>query len=560
MQSFFYGIFAPPPLVTFTTDEKFISESGIFLLYGITPKNLEWAALPSTFIAYLIFVFWCLITLVSSSSSIKNIPDILTIFDKNALHYLNHPEEFIIWERWVQIILVGFIIYKTIKFIIASKHPILKPELKFILLLICVSSDALWIAAPIIRPEALSGSLFLFLIINILFTEKITLKTATFLIIVFIITFSQRLLFLFLSPFVLGSLFVHLKKQKTSFKTFFNYLIIVFFSVLAFIPFILTDTFVILKSFFGMISTKINHEEMNTFFNISYLNKFIESPFNVIITFFCVVGMWFFYKFYQIKLVSLLFILNFILLLFSSLRAAQLYDTHTFPLSIMAIILISFGIHGSMVLLRQGQKKIVLTVFGLIFILHNAWTIQQRTKTTYSQQQNIVEAIKWIKTLENDDKLLLSLEFDGLIPKNKACLLREYEANASENYRSNKLHQLLKMPQSDSISKFTIPVLAQSFGFEDEKLFETQYLIALRYIDSDSSKRFDTDYFYKNNINMSHCYVQNEALERFKNGKYHYIVSQQQMLNLTPIKSFLNGDGEKFWAYQFKDNLQRANN
>ena len=137
--SFYNGIISPPPLITFTTDENFIGESGIFLLYGITPKNLEWSALPSTFIAYLIFIVWCTFTLISQSSSITNLPDILSVFDKNALHYLNHREEFVIWERWIQLILVGFIIYRTIQFVAKSENPVLKPELKFILIFLCLN-------------------------------------------------------------------------------------------------------------------------------------------------------------------------------------------------------------------------------------------------------------------------------------------------------------------------------------------------------------------------------------------------------------------------------------
>ena len=58
---------------------------------------------------------------------------------------------------------------------------------------------------------------------------------------------------------------------------------------------------------------------------------------------------------------------------------------------------------------------------------------------------------------------------------------------------------------------------------------------------------------FKNNNNMSHCYVENEALNRFKEGKYHYLISQVQMPDLKPVKSFLKGGGDIFWAYEFKN-------
>ena len=551
--SFYHGIISPPPLITFTTDENFIGESGIFLLFGITPRALEWAALPSTLIAYLIFIIWCIFSLLKSLSTLHGLPDILTIFDKNAFYYLNHREEFVIWERWIQFIIIGFIMYKTIQYILNSQHPILKPELKFILTFLCLCSDVIWISVPLIRPEALSGSLFLYLIVRILFTEIITPKVATTLLIIFILTFTQRLIFLFFGPFVVGSILIQLWQQKISSKTYLNYIGLVILALFALMPFIITDTFVVLKSFLGGVFTKINHDKMDTFFNMTYINNFITEPMNIFFATLSIAGMWFLFRIHQAKSIAIIFILNFLFILYSSLKAAQLYNTHTFPLSMMAIILVSFGIYGITYYLKENQKKWVLSILSLILFTNTVWSIQKNKVLINQQQQNLSDAVLWIKSLKNNEKVLLSLDFDGLIPKNKPCLLREYEANASEDYRINKLNKLLKMPKLDSVSKFTLPILAQSFAFEDEKLFDTQYQIAIKYVDSDTRKRFDTDYFYENNNNMSHCYVQNEALNRFNEGEYHFIVSQVQMPNLKPIKSFLKGGGEIFWAYEFEE-------
>ncbi len=550
--SFYHGIISPPPLITFTTDENFIGESGIFLLFGMTPRALEWAALPSTLIAYLMFILWCGFTLLKNLSSIHGLPDILTVFDKNAFYYLNHREEFVIWERWIQLILIGFIIYRTIQFILNSKHPILKPEIKLILTVLCVCSDVIWISVPLIRPEALSGSLFLYLIVRLLFTEIITPKIASILLIIFILTFTQRLIFLFFGPFVVGTILIHLWQQKISWKTYSNYIGIVILALFALMPFIITDTFVVLKSFLGGVFTKINHDKMDTYFNMLYINNFVMEPINLIFSVFCVIGMWYLMKLHSSKSIAIIFILNFLLILFSSLKAAQLYNTHTFPLSMMAIIMIAFGIYGLSMFIKVNQRKLILGILTVILVVNTVWTIQKNKALVIGQQQNLADAIAWIKSLNNNEKILLSLDFDGLIPKNKTCLLREYEANASDDYRMKKLNNLLKMPVTDSLNKFTLPILAQSFAFEDEKLFDTQYQIALKYVDTDTAKRFDTDYFFKNNNNMSHCYVESEALNRFKEGKYHYIISQVQVPDLKPIISFLKGGGDIFWVYEFK--------
>lgn len=550
--SFYHGIVSPPLLITFTTDENFIGESGIFLLFGITPRALEWAALPSTLIAYLMFIIWCGFSLFRNISNIHGLPDIMNIFDKNAFYYLNHREEFVIWERWIQLLLIGLIIFKTIQFVIRSKHPVLKPEIKFILILLCVCSDVIWVSVPLIRPEALSGSLFLYLILRILFTEKITPKIATILLIFFIITFTQRLIFLFFGPFVLGSILINLWQQKIPFKTYVNYFGVVILALFALMPFIITDTFVVLKSFLGGVFIKINHDKMESYFNMSYINSFVKEPIHLIFSFFCVLGMWFLVKLHTSKATVIIFIFNFLFVLFSSLKASQLYNTHTFPLSMMAIIMIAFGVYGLILFINERQRIFVLSILTLLLFINTIWTVQKNKASVMGQQQNLADAIAWIKTLKNNEKILVSLDFDGLIPKNKSCLMREYETNASETYRMNKLSKLLKIPISDSLSKFTLPILAQSFAFEDEKLFDTQYQVALKFVDSDLGKRFDTDYFFKNNSNMSHCYIKDEALTRFREGKYGYLVSQEKLPTLTPIKSFLKSGGEIFYAYEYK--------
>jgi hypothetical protein len=317
-------------------------------------------------------------------------------------------------------------------------------------------------------------------------------------------------------------------------------------------PFIITDTFVVLKSFLGGVFTKINHDKMDTYFNMSYINNFSKEPINLIFSLLCTVGIWFLVKFHVSKSVALIFILNFLFILFSSLKAAQLYNTHTFPLSMMAIIMIAFGTYGLSLLIKEKQRKFTLGFIAIMLFTNTIWAIQKNKLSVIEQQQNLADAISWIKSLNDNEKILLSLDFDGLIPKNKVCLLREYEANASEIYRINKLNNLLKMPSTDSLSKFTLPILAQSFAFEDEKLFDTQYQIALKYIDVDENKRFETDYFFKNNNNMSHCYIQSEALKRFQEGKYNYLISQVQLPYLKPVKSFLKSGGDIFWAYKYE--------
>ena len=551
--SFYYGIIAPPPLITYTTDENFIGESGIFLLFGNTPRALEWAALPSTFIAYFIFLIWCGFSLIAQIGHLHGLTDILSVIDLNAFYYLNHREEFVVWERIIQILLIGFIIFKTINFIINSKHHALTENIRLIVTFLCVCSDVVWVTVPIIRPEALSGSLFLLVTIKILFSEKITPKLATSILILFILTVTQRLIFLFLSPFVIGGIMIHLLKQNISWRTYFKYLIIIFLALFALMPFIVTDTFVVLKSFLGGVFIKLNHDKMDTYFNMSYINDFLSKPLNIFLSLLALIGAWFIIRKHPSKLLISLFLGNFLFFLFTSLKAAQLYVTHTFPLAMMAIILIGFGLAGLLELIKGKSKKWVLTGFSIILIVNSLYAVVKNNANIKEQQQNLADAIVWVKSLDNNEKIALELDFDGLIPKNKATLVREYEANASEKYRINKLHRLLKVEQKDTLSKFPLPIIAQSFAFEDEKLFDTQYQIALKYVDNDHNKRFDTDYFFENNSMMSHCLVRENALRRFEQGQYHYLISRIKLGNKLPCKTFMKTGGVGFWAYEYKN-------
>jgi hypothetical protein len=548
--SLYFGIISPPPLITYTTDENFIGESGIFLLYGNTPRALEWAAVPSTLIAYMLFLIWCCVKLIVGVSSLKSIGDVLTIVDNNAYYYLNHREEFVVWERWVQLFIIFFILYQTTKFIIYSKHQTLSGGVKIILIFLCLSADVIWFYASLIRPEALAGSLFIYVLYRLFFSERINLNSALFILFLFILTVTQRLIFVFLTPFVMGSLFVHLKQRDYNWRDYLKYIFLFLLSLLALMPFLITDLFVVLKSFLGGVFSKLNHNKMETFFNMEYINAFLEKPFNIILSIFSLFGTYFIFKFYNKKTIIFLFLGNLLFFLYTSLKSAQLYITHTYPMAIMFLILIGFGLVGLVSLLNESKRKWAYLSIVVLLCMNTVGEIYTSNKNIYNQQKNIAAVISWVKSTNNNEKIALPLDFDGLLPKNKACLFREYQANSSEKYRFEKISKLLKIPVSDSISKFSLPIIAQSFAFEDERLFDIQYQVELKYIDGDFNKKFDTDYYFFKTDNMSHCILKSEAMNGFNEGKYHYLVSDEKLSRLHPIKSFETVGGISFWIYE----------
>lgn len=551
--SIYYGIISPTPLITYTTDENFISESGVFLWYGCTPRTLEWAGLPSIFIAYFLFVFQCIYQIIIHFSEIHQLTDFLKIFDNNAYYYLNHREEFLLWERGVQVIIIVIILLKTVQFILKSHHFLLSNNVKIVLVFLCISIESIWVGTTLIRPEAISGSLFMYIIIKIFFSEKITPKIATIICVLFIITVSQRLIFLFMTPFVVGSLGIHLWEQKIPFKTYLNYFLVILFALFTFIPFILTDTFVVMKSFFGVIFIKMHQSQMSTYFNYAFIMDFTKSPMNIFFTICAIAGIWFLLRMYKKKSIALLFVFNLLLFLFTSLKSAQLYPSHLFPATIMSIILIGFGVLGVIQYQKESFKKYLVVIFCVFLIANAAFGVHYNNKRMAAEQMNLADAVAWIKTLNNNEVIALELDFDGFLPKNMECLKRERDANISEEYQIDKLRTLLKIQIADSTKKADyLPVIARSFATEDEKLMDIEYQVLLKNVKYDRTKRFNTFYFYDTSSMMSHCMIREEAYKKFDEMKYHYLISAKKLNQYKPIKTFEKQGGAQYWVYEQK--------
>lgn len=552
--SVYFGIISPPPLTTYTTDEHFISESGVFLWYGCTPRTLEWAGLPSIFISYILFISQCLTDLLKHTSELHRITDILKVFDDNAYYYLNQRDEFVLWERGAQILIVFIILFATVRFILTSTHFLLDNTTKIILISVCVAVEPIWVTITLIRPEAISGSLFIYVILRLLFSVKITPKDATLILILFLITVSQRLIFLFISPFVFGSLFIHLKAQKIPLRTYFNHFVFIIFAILTLIPFAITDTFVVLKSFFGVIFIKMNQNQTSNFFNYDFINEFLKNWVNVIFTFWTIMGAIFLIKKYPSNKIILFYLGNLLFFLFSSLRSAQLYPSHLYPATIMSVVLIGFGFVSVIQKQAESLKRYLFVFLGLLLIGNSAFGVYSNNKRMAGEQRNLADAISWIKTLDNNETIAFELDFDGFIPKNRINLEREKTANFSESYRNDKLSKLLGVPLIDSTGNIInhLPVIAQAFASEDEKLMDVEYQVLLAKIDKDTLKRFNTFYFFDTSSMMSHCMLRDEAIKKFDENQFHYLVSAKPLKNFQAIKSFDKDGGGKYWVYEQK--------
>lgn len=549
--SSYYSVISPPPLGTFTTDEHFIGDSGVFLLYGNPPKNLDWPALPSTFIAYIIFLIQCTLYIIEHITEVKSPIDIFNFFDFKAFYYLQHKEEFVIWERTTQLFLTSYFVFKTMQFIAYSKHKLLTIEAKSIFIILVVSSSAIWSASFLIRPEALSGSLFLYIVFKILFTEKILIKEARVFVVLYMLVCSQRFIFLFLSPFILGTLYIHLKGQKIALRTYLNYGLFMIVLMFALVPFLITDTFMVFKAFLGGILAKLNHSQMETFINLPFIFSVFKNPINILFLFLSLLGYWFMIKKYPSRIITYLFLGNIFLFLFSSLRSSELYPSHVFPVTIISNLSTGFGLLSLIQLLKGNSKWISILAFSLILVISSTQDLYITHTNISDQQKNLAQAINWIKSnINKDDKILLDLDFEGFIPKNKECLIREFKANNDEKYLVRKLSNMLKLNTSDSTHSTDIPVLVKSFASEDEKLLDFQYRVLLKYADTNITNSFNTYYLFVNNETMSHCLVQEDALKRFDQGEFHYLVTKIKLLNHIPIKSF----GESFWVYENNKN------
>ncbi|GAA4447497.1 hypothetical protein GCM10023091_42470 [Ravibacter arvi] len=544
---FFMSVVKPPFLSYYTFDETFVTDSGVFLWYGITPRILDWPASPSVLMYAGIFGLSLLYQVAAHLSELKGFLDAFVVMDRTAYDYLFDREAYILAGRAVQLLIVLTVMLWTIRWLMRKTNVLLTDQSRFWIILVLISTHLLWNNGVVLRPEAISAVFFLHILCRLVFSERLAWKDVWVLSLLFGIVVAERLIFMFMAPFFWCSIWL---LSDTARWSRLQVSIGVFtVSFLAFCPFVLSDPLIVSKAFFGGIMAKVNDAPMETFFNRGFIASYFESPAGYLALLLTLLGITRLVK--EKKAIYFVMIGNWLFFLFLVLKSSKIYDPHVLPGALINLLLIGLGLASVVEMAGRKYRYLGWAVAGLIVlgevvavVSYHSWV---RRKT------NVQAAVNWvIKELPADASILANIDVGLFIPPNNAALQRQISAADNIENRVRKLNYLMGLNtiSQGGITAKEMPMAAAAFAFEDEELFGLQYRLLQKYGEDEKRKRFDIDLAVENNTLLYHGVPQAEADERFRNGHYTYLVTDDELEGLTPLKEFGGNDGAPLRVYK----------
>jgi hypothetical protein len=540
---FISGVIIPPFHGYYTTDENFVADSGVWMWYGNTPRGLDWPASPSMLFYFVVFGIACFKSILANSGSVHGLVSVFESFDLEAYKYLWDREPYILLGRAVQILAVGYILYQTIRLIHKRNHFLLTSSLQLFLPIVLVASTITFANMPVLRPEAISGSLFILLIARLIFTDSLTTRDIITCAVLFGLILAQRLIFAFFIPFFVIAIFLLVSQHKI--KNVLFSLLVILLSFIIFCPFILSDTLVVMKSFVGGIIAKMNDKPMGTFFNMEYLNEYFHQPVNYVILLLSAAGIFSLLR--TRKMICYVLIANLFVFLFLVLRSSKIYDTHVLPAGVVNLFLVGFGLSYIVEIGKEAGQKIALVLAAILVFTSFSEAYAQHERV--HRRLNMHAASEWILTLPSGTKMLLNPEFEFYIPKTETCILRDKAQNLDTLKMIKKINFLLGNKGAAELSEKDLPVIANAFAFEDEKQYDAQYRILLKYASSEKRKMYDYDIYFDAIELASHSVQTQKAIKEFRAGKYEYMVTEYQLDGKTPIRIFNKDEGSYYYVY-----------
>ena len=510
--------------------------------YGNTPRCLDWPASPSLLIFFGLFGLDAAHRIIENLNGMAGFADVFTQVDLAAFDYLTHRQELLLVGRVIQLGLVGIIILFTIRFIYRSSHPLLAGTGRHMLAFLTVTSATIWINAPVLRPEALSGSIFLYIIVRMVFSRELTPRESYLLTVLFGVVLAERLLFVFVAPVVLGGIYFLSPRQKWQLTWRALLLIVGVFMILC--PFILTDPLVVMKSFFGGILAKMQDKPMPTAFNETFIKDYFKSPVSYGWVALSILGGWALIR--ERKAFYLLLLANWLVFLLLVLRSAKIYGSHVLPAAVFTLLVAAVGVHFLAVKIPRG--RLIAGLLVVVFASASLLEIYQSQIVSH-RRTSVAEAAVWVGTLPGKSRLLVHPDLETYLPKSRACLLRESEQNRDTLKMVRKLGYLIG-GKGGKIDTGPLPYVAYVFAFEDERLYEIQYQLLLRYHERSPARGFNYDVYQENIELASHSVLEEKAIADFKAGKYDYLVTERKLEGFEPIKVFSDGIREPIYGYQ----------
>ena len=507
----------PPDGGYFTTDEQFIADSGVFMLYGATPRCLDWPGIPMVLVFYLLALGQCVVNLAGAAAAGKlSAVGVFEVVDKTTYAYLLDRVPLIVAGRFVQIVLVGGLLIWCVRIIHRASATLLPPMLRLPLVaILCLQYDVLT-STPVIRPEGLSYALFAVTGLLILFGNfpaRSWRQPVTVLIIIALLV-STRLLFVFTFPFLLGGLLLRMGWTRRHMGAVLGTLLTF---VLLTMPFLWTDTFVILKAFVGGMLMKVGGAQQS-FFNWGYVHEMVLPTPTVWQLLLLPIGAVAFWLWYPNRGIAALLIGNLALLTVSIFHSSTIYITHTLPLRTLSLFLLAYAGYG----LFQWTKRpsVLYGIAGLLALSNIVESVL--LEADLLRPSTFWQVADFLKTLPANTPVLIESDFDNITPRNRQTLLRELEAIQDQSITQQKYDR-----QFGGAIGSNLPVALRTSLSEDERLAILQRQVQAQY--TPLNKYVDLTYLSPTTGYVNYFVEQMPAIEAFKQGRYTYLITHYGM-------------------------------
>ncbi|MEZ0609376.1 hypothetical protein ACAW74_12710 [Fibrella sp. WM1] len=529
----FISYIRPPLSGYFTTDEQFIADSGVFMLYGATPRCLDWPGIPMVLVFYLLAIGQCGLNLLTAAAAGHLSPiDAFGIVDKTVYNYLTDRVPLLVAGRTVQLLLVFGLLFWCIRIIYQSQVVLLPRAMRFpLVVLLCLSFDVL-AGAPVVRPEALAYALFAVASLLVLLGDfrEGSWRLPLVVLGVMALMISQRLLFVFTFPFLLGGL---LMQMGFSWRRAAGVLAALLLCTLLAMPFLFTDSFVVLKAFLGGMLMKVGGAPQPTYFNWTYIRDSVVGNPTVWQGLLVVVGCVAFWRFYPKRGIAALLLGNLLFLTVTIFHASTIYHTHTLPIRCLAFFPLLYGLYW---LFRTTNRAWV--VYGLLalYVASNAYEGWALVKASFVSNP-MWDVVTYLKTLPDTKRVLIDPIFDNVAPRSQKTLARELA-----HIQDMKLTQVKYKRQLGGKVEGDVPVAMVATLSEDERLAVLQRQILTRYT---PAGRFPDAFVYTDYPGFVNYFIdKSTAMADFDKGQYDYLITYEVLPNRQPARIFWT---EAYW-------------
>ncbi len=541
----YWSVLNPPVGVYYTTDEQFIADSGVLMVYGLTPRCFDWPAIPMVLVYYLLTLVHIAFDLLTHLSALHGLTGIFSRIDHTIAQYFADRTAYLLAGRVLQIMLAGGLLALLIRIINRADPQRLPPVAGQLLMLLLVLNTDLLIGTTVIRPEGLAYPLAMLLTGLILVGRLTTRQSLLWGLLLTALLISQRLIFAFLLPFWLGGLLLRTGRFSVRYLVQLSAGLLV--ALLLTMPFIWTDTLILVKAFAGGVLVKVNAPGHQSGFNWPFLWTSLQVPSNWIYSL-TLIGGYVFIRQYPQRAVAWLLVGTLLLYGLMVFRSSTIYPTHTLPLRCLSLPLTAYG--GAAVCQWLAERirwwraggTLATGMFGILMgILFVAESVEyQKLNHQPLIQQSV---LAWLQTLPATDTVLMPNEFEGVIRKSRSCLQRELEAIESPVMSRPKLNRIMSYIGGGNASS----VLLEATLFEDEKAAIMQHKLLIQ--DATQAQPADT-YFYSPDVGFINYYLPREAaLDDFQRGRYTYLLTDQALVE-PPLRTFNQGRGVIYFLYK----------